>query len=182
MNRSNFRLLPTPAADAADTGATVAAESELVALFGDLIARGERDERYEMAPDYELLEAAVDGKLDAVETELFESRLAGDPALAREFNELMALRDSLQHRATPARKSSRPAPHRWVRFAAAAVLLAAAGLGLRLDLRYRSSESTSASLASARPMTSPAAASAPSGRQVVFADSFEHGTTDHWSN
>jgi len=177
MNRSNFRLLPTPTAD---TGATVAAESELVALFGDLIARGERDERYEMAPDYELLEAAVDGKLDAVETELFESRLAGDPALAREFNELMALRDSLQHRASPARKSSRPAPHRWVRFAAAAVLLATAGLGLRFD--RRSSETTSASLASARPMTSPAAASAPSGRQVVFADSFEHGTTDHWSN
>jgi hypothetical protein len=185
MNRSNIRHFPTP--ETAPGGASDAATSELVALFGDLIASGELDERYEMAPDYDQLEAAVDGRLDPDEAELFESRLAGDPVLTREFNDLVALRERSNQRsmrpADSAFSAKRPAHRRWVGYAAAAVLLAAAGLGLRQDLRP--AQTTSASFSrqpSQTGMRSLDATVPPSGREVVFADSFEGGTTDHWSN
>ena len=87
--------------------------------------------------DYELLEAAVDGTLDPVEAELFASRLAGDPELQREFDGLLALRDQLRQLPSAARHASRPstvgrpASRRWLGFAAAALVLAAAGIGFR---------------------------------------------------
>jgi anti-sigma factor RsiW len=146
------------------------AESELAGLFDGLLARGREDEE---SPGYELLEAAVDGTLDPVEAELFSSRLAGDPVLQREFDDLVALRNQLLPRAntaTSAAAARRPAASRWLGFAAAAVLLAALGLGLRPEHRP-----TTAGLAGG-----PEAATGPS--QVVFVDSFEGGTTRHWSN
>jgi anti-sigma factor RsiW len=178
MNRSNIRPFPTPGA--ADAGAVGAAEAELVALFGDLIARGEREEE---SPDYDLLEAAVDGRLDPVESERFESRLAGDPVLTREFNDLMALRQRSQSPADSVRRAVPAAHRRWVGYAAAAVLLAAAGLGLRQDQRPTETTSASFSRQTAQAaMRSPGATVPSSGREVVFTDSFEGGTTDHWSN
>lgn len=171
MNRSNLRSLPTLVTSPAPRVAVDAAraESELAGLFDGLLARGREDEE---SPGYELLEAAVDGTLDPVEAELFSSRLAGDPVLQREFDDLVALRNqlALANTATSAAASRRPAASRWLGFAAAAVLLAALGLGLRQEHRP-----TTAGLAGA-----PEAATGTS--QVVFVDSFEGGTTHHWSN
>ncbi|MEO8195927.1 MAG: hypothetical protein ABI689_04310 [Thermoanaerobaculia bacterium] len=171
MTRSNLRSLP-PLVTSPDLGASmdaVRAESELAGLFDGLLARGRRDEE---SPDYELLEAAVDGALDPLEAELFASRLAGDPVLQREFDGLVALRAQL--RLAPRTSTSRrPAVRRWLGFAAAAVLLAVLGLEVRQDLRRPAS--TAASMAQ-RPEA------AQRGAQVVFADSFEDGSTEHWSN
>ncbi len=75
--------------------------------------------------------------------------------------------------AGPGATSRRPAMRRWLGFAAAAVLLVALGVEVRHDLRQP--ESTAASLAQ-RP--EPAQRSA----KVVFTDSFEDASTEHWSN
>lgn len=167
MTRSNLRSLPTLETSPAHPVASDAAwaEAELAGLFDGLLARGRGDEE---SPDYELLEAAVDGTLDPVETERFYSRLAGDPVLQREFDGLVALRDQLRL-ATGATGSRRPAARRWLSFAAAAVLLAALGLGLRLDNRRADSIARGSG-------------GAPGASSVLFVDSFEGGTTEHWSN
>lgn len=185
MTRPNLRSLPTletlpqrgaAGVSPADQTAVAQAEAELAGLFSGLLARGRSDED---SPDYELLEAAVDGTLDPVEAELFASRLAGDPELQREFDELLALRDQLRQLPSAARHASRPstvgrpASRRWLGFAAAALVLAAAGIGLRQDLRRPAAVTAAAA-------TAPAATQ--SGHEVVFADSFEGGTTGHWSN
>lgn len=175
MIRSNLRSLPplappTVPGVAVDAAGAERAEAELAGWFDELLARGQRDEE---VPDYELLEAAVDGKLDPVEAELFSSRLAGDPVLQREFDDLAALRDLLQRRTATARPA---ATRRWIGFAAAAVLLAALGLGLRPE--HRQAGSTTASMTSQREATPPSQGVG----EVVFTDSFEGGTTDHWSN
>jgi anti-sigma factor RsiW len=181
MNRSNLRSLPTPAPSPADVAS---AEAELTALFGGLLARGARDEE---SPAYELLEAAVDGTLDPVEAERFHSRLAGDPELQRDFDELVALRDRVQGApaavrfAPPSRSAShrlagKGSPSRWLGFAAAAVLLAALGLEYRQGFQHPDAGtagrvSPASSLEAARPQAEP-----------VFVDSFEGGTTASWSN
>jgi len=164
MNRSNLRALPTrPTAETA-----LASERELVAFFAGLLARGERDARDEDSPDYDLLEAAADGRLDPVAAELLASRLAGDAVLERELDELVALRAQL--RWTPATRRSVRGPaigRRWLGVAAAAVLLAAVGLELR---HYGRDSGT------------PVAGNAPAAVQPLFADNFEDGNTDHWSD
>lgn len=174
MTRSNLRSLPTlvTSPESAVSAVVERVESELVGLFDGLLARGRGDEE---SPDYELLEAAVDGALDPVEAELFTSRLAGDPVLQREFDGLVALRDQLRLAPTAAtpRRPARPAVFRWLGFAAAAVLLAALGLEVRQDLRRPVSVS-----AKSAELPGTAARSA----NVVFADSFEDGSTEHWSN
>ena len=171
MTRSNLRSLPTlvTSPESAVSADTVRVESELVGLFDGLLARGRGDEE---SPDYELLEAAVDGALDPVEAELFTSRLAGDPVLQREFDGLVALRDQLRL-AAPAATPRRPVVRRWLGFAAAAVLLAALGLEVRQDLRRPES-------ASARAAELPGTAQR-SGN-VVFTYRFEAGSTEHRSN
>lgn len=195
MNRSNLRVLPTPAPAPLPVPTAeerLRAESELAAALEGLLARGERDEE---SPEYEQLEAAVDGRLDPVEAECFASRLAGDPVLQREFDELVALRNRLQ--VSPAARSfasGRSAGRSWVGFAAAAVLLVAAGLGFRQDLvRTAPLSADSAGVEAAATGTLAAgdagaadAADHPGASQrpvePLFADSFEGGTTDSWSN
>ena len=179
MNRSNLRLLPTPATaliPVPPPEEQLRAEAELAVAFEGLLARGERDEE---SPEYEQLEAAVDGRLDPVEAELFASRLAGDPVLQREFDELVALRSRLQ--VSPAAESvasGRSAGRSWVGFVAAAVLLAAAGLGFRQDLvRTAPLSSGSASVEAVDRLGTPQRPAEP-----LFADSFEGGTTASWSN
>jgi len=160
MNRSNLRSFPTPA-----TPATVAAEGELASLFDALLARGERDEE---SPDYELLEAAVDGGLEPFEAELFASRLAGDPVLEREFGDLVNLRDRLldpQRGLLTVRRFAarrRADGRRWLGLAAAAILLAVVGLEVR---HHGGITGNTARL-----------------EQPLFADSFEGGSTERWSN
>lgn len=165
MKRPDLRSLPTPPSPAE----AAQAESELTALFHGLLARGERDEE---SPDYDLLEAAVDGQLEPFEAELFASRLAGDAALEREFVELSGLRERLRHQrqTSPAVRSwisARPAGRRWLGLAAAAVLLAALGLEFRHSVRESESQIVDNASRSVQPL---------------FADSFERGTTDRWSN
>lgn len=164
MNRSNLRTLPTrPTAEAA-----LASERELAAFFAGLLARGERDARDDDSPDYDLLEAAADGRLDPVEAELLASRLAGDAALERELDELVALRTQL--RLAPAARRTARGPaigRRWLGVAAAAVLLAAVGL----ELRHHGRDSGTH-----------VAGNAPAAVQPLFADSFEDGNTERWSN
>lgn len=174
MNRSNLRSLPTLPSSPEESRR---AESELVGLFDGLLARGRGEEE---SPDYDLLEAAVDGTLDPVEAELFASRLAGDPVLQREFDDLVALRQELQLPAPatssrPARQpmARQPVVRRWVGLAAAAVLLAALGLDLRLE--YQRGKSTAS-----KPVQGSTVAA--TGSRVVFIDSFEAGSTAHWSN
>ena len=123
MTRSNLRSLPTLPPSPAEVAL---AETELTAVFDGLLARGERDEE---SPAYELLEAAVDGTLDPVEAERFTSRLAGDPALQREFDEL---------------------ERRWLGFDAAAILLAALGIELRQGLHQPDLDSASGTGAAQR--------------------------------
>ena len=146
-------------------------------LFDGLLAGGERDEE---SPDYELLEAAVDGTLEPVEAELFASRLAGDPVLQREFDDLMALRDRFQtSRAAHRFASYRVAAGRaWkgLGLAAAAVLLVALGLGFRQDLQRSERAVSEVNGGTGRP------APAQSQGEPLFVDSFEGGTTDSWSN
>lgn len=178
MNRSNLRSLPTLENS---PEASFRAESELVGLFDGLLARGRGDEE---SPDYDLLEAAVDGTLDPVEAELFASRLAGDPVLQREFDDLVALRQQLRLPApgTASRPARQALLRRRVGLAAAAVLLAALGLDLRLDhLRAASANDSASQVASAAHPAGRATAT-PGTSRVVFVDSFEGGTTDHWSN
>jgi anti-sigma factor RsiW len=163
MNRRPLRSLPPlPPVGPQNT----LAEAELVELFGSLLARGEREDE---TPDYEQLEAAVDGALDPVEAELFASRLAGDPVLQREFDDLVALRSQLQRKAAGRRPAAAPAVplRRWLGYAAAAVVLAAVGVSLRPQARLGGAVTVSA-------------AQAPS--EALFADSFEGGSTAHWSN
>jgi len=163
MNRSNLRALPTrPTAETA-----LASERELVAFFAGLLARGERDARDEDSPDYDLLEAAADGRLDPVAAELLASRLAGDAVLVRELDELVALRAQLRWTTVTKRTARGPAiGRRWLAVAAA-VLLAAVGLELR---HYGRDSGT------------PVAGNAPAAVQPLFADNFEDGNTDHWSD
>jgi anti-sigma factor RsiW len=186
MNRSNLRLLPTPASESMPVlppEEILRAESELAVAFEGLLARGERDEE---SPEYELLEAAVDGRLDPVAAELFASRLAGDPVLQREFDDLVALRDRLQ--VSPAARSvasSRSAARGWMGLAAAAVLLIAASLGFRQDLGP--TPPPPAGVATAGIAASGTGAVDSLGvpqrpAEPLFADSFEGGTTDSWSN
>ncbi len=165
MNRSNLRSLPTPQTSPAEVALV---EAELTAVFDGLLARGERDEE---SPTYELLEAAVDGTLDPVEAERFTSRLAGDPALQREFDELLALRDQVQRSPATDRFAPRTRlERRWLGFAAAAVLLAALGIEFRQGLHQPDLDSASVAGATQRQV------------EPVFADSFEGGTTASWSN
>ena len=151
MNRPNLRLLPTPAlgrpcpVPRRRTDGSAPRPSWPVAFEG-LLARGERDEE---SPEYEQLEAAVDGTLDPVEAELFASRLAGDPVLQREFDELVALRDRLQLCPPPLSPGSvRRRPVR--RPDAGSVspqrrsLLVAAGLGLAAGSRRHGAASPAA--------------------------------------
>lgn len=174
MNRSNLRLLPTSPSAALPMPSPedrLRAESELAAAFEVLLSRGEREEE---SPEYEQLEAAVDGRLDPVEAELFASRLAGDPALQREFDELVALRNRLQLApAASSGASGRSAGRSWIGFAAAAVLLVAVGLGLRQDLGQTPPASSEAA---------DRAATAARAPEPLFADSFEGGSTASWSN
>jgi len=182
MNRPNLRLLPTPALPSSPVTPVdemLRAEADLAVAFEGLLVRGERDEE---SPEYEQLEAAVDGTLDPVEAELFASRLAGDPLLQREFDELVALRDRLK--VVPAARRVAPAAsaafssRRWLGFAAAAMLLIAASVGLRLDLgRTAPLPAGSAGVAAADRMST-----AQRPAEPLFADSFEGGTTDSWSN
>ena len=185
MNRPNLRLLPTPALPSSPVtpvDETLRAEADLAVAFEGLLVRGERDEE---SPEYEQLEAAVDGTLDPVEAELFASRLAGDPLLQREFDELVALRDRLKvvpaaRRVAPAASAAFSAfsSRRWLGFAAAAMLLIAASVGLRLDLgRTAPLPAGSADVAAADRMST-----AQRPAEPLFADSFEGGTTDSWSN
>jgi anti-sigma factor RsiW len=88
----------------------------------------------ELRNDDLLLQAAVDGELDAAGMIAFEARLAGDPALAADYARLTALRaaiaaraprpkapDALRERvlalAAPAPRSTRPSPAALWRFA-----------------------------------------------------------------
>jgi len=179
MDRPKLRPLPNLAPPAGRVPAITEAEdpnvNELAGVFGELLTRGRSEEE---SPSYELLEAAVDGTLDTVEAELFASRLAGDPVLQREFDDLQALRDQLRQRTGTVRTDRptavrEPAHRHWMGVAAAALVLIAAGVGLRLDLRQRAT-------GAAEVRRAPAATE--QAHEVVFVDSFEGGTTGHWSN
>lgn len=176
MSRTDLRPVPNPVGDFADRSAL---DAELAGFFTDWVESGRQDDD---APDYEELEAAVDGRLDPVEAECFASRLVGDPTLQREYEALVALRDTLAPAA--AARFDRPAravsARRWVGYAAAALIVAAAGIGLEFERRQggpvtRGSGSLSAAAARSE-------AASVGGRQILFADSFESGDAAHWSN
>jgi hypothetical protein len=175
MNRSHLRGLPAPSTPQtpADPAAVSRDERELLFHFEGLLALGRSDDE---APDFELLEAAVDGKLGEIEAGLFASRLAGDAALQREFDELVALRDRLA-----LRPASRPEPRsvpsrRWMALAAAAALLAVVGLELR---QHPGPNGEPDGLSTAGTQL---ASSTSDPAQPLFADSFEGGSTERWSN
>ena len=65
---------------------------ELARVLHDTLRRAE-DEREE--PAYETLEAYVDGRLGDVDREILESRVADDPALRAEVDDLRALRAAM---------------------------------------------------------------------------------------
>ncbi len=178
MYRPNLHSLPTPPSSppplmAIEAIGAESAELELTEFFGDLLARGENDDE---SPDYDRLEAAVDGRLDPVEAELFASRLVGDAVLEREFGDLVALRDRLS-RSRQGPPTVRPfaspwgaGGRRWLGVAAAALLLAVLGV----EVRHNSGKSEARLAASARADQASA--------QPLFSDSFEDGSTDRWSN
>jgi len=186
MNRSNLRALPTPPfssfASFSDTPPEERrrAESELVAAFALQLDRGESDEE---SPEYEQLEAAVDGTLDPVEEELFASRLAGDTVLQREFEELVALRNRLRISPAASRVASgRSTGRRWLGFAAAAVLLVAASLAFQQDLGRTAPPLAGLGTAADGAGGGHLLGTAQRSAEPLFADSFEGGTTDGWSN
>lgn len=185
MNRTHLRALPALPVPGTPPEELLRAESELAVAFEGLLACGARDEE---APEYEWLEAAVDGTLDPIEAELFASRLAGDPLLQREFDELVALRDRLRISPAASRVAAgRSGGRRWLSLAAAAVVLVAASLAFRQDLdRTPSPVAGLASNAAATSVPADAAnaanAASVSAGEPLFADSFEGGTTGSWSN
>lgn len=176
MNPSNLRPFPAPSKAIDSVASRSAAEREMEGFWNTLLARGASAEE---SPDYELLEAAVDGRLDPIEEELFASRIAGDAGLEREFADLVALRQRLTNPSAPWQSAAGRKPVRqWLGLAAAAVLLAAVGLGVRHNLERQAG---SGSRMPGDQMT-PVVAPAPHPGQPLFADSFEGGTTDRWSN
>jgi hypothetical protein len=74
------------------------------------------------APPFEEVAAYVDGRLLGEERLLFEERLAGDPLLRAEVQDLRELREEMAQR--------RAAPSTWIGWAAAAAVVAALGAGL----------------------------------------------------
>ncbi|MEO8275097.1 MAG: hypothetical protein ABI639_02700 [Thermoanaerobaculia bacterium] len=179
MSETNLRLVQSfRPSGSADLPADRRAEQELADLFGGLLAEPEGSDE---APDYELLEAAVDGRLDPVEAEIFASQMVGDALLRAEFDDLVQLRERLKVAAAPERTlevgGDRNARHfkaatawRWVGAAAAATLIFAAGLEMRSGRTDRSRALVAGSSA------------AQSAEQPLFADSFEGGKLDRWSN
>ncbi|MGE0641441.1 MAG: anti-sigma factor [Thermoanaerobaculia bacterium] len=110
---------------------------------------------------YELLERAVDGKLNEDERDAFEQHLEDDPQLAAEYADLVALRGRL----APAR---RPSGRRVAGWAVAALLVAAVGAHWMLERRATSTDLQ--------------ANATPQAPQVLFQDGFESGDASSWSN
>src|SRR5262245_28425477 len=98
------------------------ARARLGAYFRDSLRATEAE-----APDYEDVEAYVDGNLDPEDRELFELRLADDPLLQQEVADLRELRRSLV-------PSARWRAYLWPGLAAAA------GLALVLWATFRRPE------------------------------------------
>lgn len=158
MERHDTQLVPT-----ADLASRVAAQATLVGALRGPLARAAR---WEAEPSYELLEAAIDGRLDRDASEALAARLADDPQLQREYADLAALRDLSAESAPPARRAS--VSSRWIGVAAA-LLLALFGADALLH-RTR------------QPLAgSDQASAAPSHGEKLFSDNFESGNADRWS-
>jgi hypothetical protein len=155
-------ILPFPAPSTSE--APKHASAELASsLRGELAWAAAQEEE----PDFELLERYVHGELDAESAEALESRAAADPELAREIDDLVALRVKLSPAAATGvvRAPARRARLSWL---AAALLLAA--LGLDWSLERRSTE------------TRVAGADRAAAPQAVYADGFESGDASAWAN
>jgi anti-sigma factor RsiW len=121
------------------------------------------------APDYEELEAYVDGRLSEADAEALAARIEDDAVVAAEVADLERLRLQLAQRRGAAR-GPRPALPRWIWAAAAALAVAVAGtVAERITAPHR-------------PVASPliAEGAAPEPPQI-FTDSFESGSTASWN-
>ena len=152
----------------ADLAARAASQAELAAALRGQLARAAR---WEEPPSYELLEAAVDGRLDADAATAFAARLADDDQLRQEVADLVALRDRPTRRAQP--ETARSAGHRsrWLGVAAALLL---ALLGVEV-MRHR----TSAPAPQGEELAASQQPAAPGER--LFSDDFESGDAARWS-
>jgi len=152
----------------ADLAARAASQAELAAALRGQLARAAR---WEEPPSFELLEAAVDGRLDADAAAAFAARLADDDQLRQEVADLVALRDRPTRRAQP--ETARPAGHRsrWLGVAAALLL---ALLGVEA-MRHR----TSAPAPQGEELAASQQPAAPGER--LFSDDFESGDAARWS-
>jgi hypothetical protein len=81
-----------PAQQARDDRAARDARERLARLWQRDLDEAEREEA---PPEYELLEGWIDGTLDEVDREVFESRLQDDAELRAEVEELQCLRDEM---------------------------------------------------------------------------------------
>lgn len=149
---SRLRLVSPPADPAA-----AAALGELAARLRADLGAALADEA---APSYEDLEAYVDGRMGADEAAAFAARVADDPLLAAEVEDLVQLRDRLS-------RARRPAGTRWVWAAAAALALAVAGT-LSDGSGWR------------RPEVAGGGEPPVEARQAIFVDSFESGDLAAW--
>lgn len=122
----------------------------------------------EREPSFELLERAADGALDEDEALWLEDRLAADPALARELDDLVELRQRLRpetRRGLGSRRSRLAGPVR-VAGLAAALLVAVIGVGRLVESR------------SPEPPAHEVAADA---SEPLYADGFESGDSSAWA-
>jgi hypothetical protein len=159
MQTASILPFPTPASPEAARQA----QSDLAQAFRSDLAWAVAGEE---EPSYELLEQYVQGTLDAESAERLESRAAVDSNLAREIDELVALRTRLRPAARP---EIRPAV-RIFRLAVLAATLVVAVIGLDRTLEQRSAGSADSILAG---HTAPA---------PLYADGFESGDASAWSN
>ncbi len=155
---SHLRSEPPPA----DPAAAAAVRELATRLRADLDAALAA----EPAPSYEELEAYVDGRMDADEAEAFDARIADDPLLAAEVEDLIRLQSRLS-------RARRPARVRWAWAAAAALVLTVAGT-LADRMAWRQPGIQSAQNASA---TAPTRAAEP-----IFTDGFESGDAAAWQD
>ncbi len=158
MERHDPQLVPT-----ADLVSRVAAQATLVGALRGPLAHAAR---WEAEPSYELLEAAVDGRLDRDASEALAARLADDPQLQREVADLAALRDLSAESVPPARRAS--ASSRWIGVAAALLLALFGADALLHRTRQPATGSDQASAARER-------------GEKLFSDDFESGNADRWS-
>jgi anti-sigma factor RsiW len=168
-------ILPFPAPPSRESAmaaiAASAASTELASsLRSDLAWAAVQEEE----PGFELLERYVNGELDPEAAEALESRAAADPALAREIDDLVALRVKLHPATAPAVVRTRP---RLARLSLLAAALLVVALGLDWSLEHRAADSRASWADSS--IAGGDRASAPA---TLYADGFESGDVSAWTN